>query len=68
MTDQNNFHNNQTNFIYNIDIYKLVEIFLAYSQHHFNHQFSLNLSYHEFCVARARIPCDQIPEFEKMAN
>ncbi len=63
MTDQNNQHNNQTTF-YNIDIYNdnstngdISSIFSS----SFQTPLLLNPSHHEICVARARIPCDQIP-------
>ena len=63
MTDQNNFHNNQTTF-YNIDIYNdnstggdISSVFTT----SFQAPLLLNPSHHEITVARARIPCDQIP-------
>ena len=63
MTDQNNFHNNQTTF-YNIDIYNdnstggdISSVFTT----SFQSPLLLNPSHHEITVARARIPCDQIP-------
>ena len=63
MTDQNNFHNNQTTF-YNIDIYNdnstggdISSVFTS----SFQAPLLLNPSHHEITVARARIPCDQIP-------
>ena len=63
MTDQKNFHNNQTTF-YNIDIYNdnstggdISSVFTT----SFQSPILLNPSHHEITVARARIPCDQIP-------
>ncbi len=63
MTDQNNFHHNQTTF-YNIDIYNdnstgddISSIFTT----SFQAPLLMNPSHHEITVARARIPCDQIP-------
>ena len=63
MTDSNKNHKNENNY-YNIDIYNdnstggdISSVFTT----SFQSPLLLNPSHHEITVARARIPCDQIP-------